>query len=465
MHDSIIRTKTRTYSTPRASLVAMGALIQEQQILDPIHRRVRIPQKTRQYTPTEKLDDALIAILAGAHGMVDVNTRLRSDLALQRAFGRRGCAEQSTIQDTLNHSTAETVAQLEQALHEILVQHSAAVWHDYAARFQILDVDLSGMPCGPKAPFATKGYFDGQYHRRGRQLGRVVASHYDEVIVDRIYAGTTHLGPILTTLMSHAETILGLDQAEETMRRARTLVRIDAGGGGVAGINWLLARGYGVLSKDYSSQRAAKLATSVVRWVEDPRCAGRQVGWVQARATEYTRPVLRIAVRCPTQRGRWRTAVLVTSLWPEQALAEVTLTPEEWRQPDAELLALVYLYDARGGGAETTFHGDKQGLGLTKRTKRHWQGQQVVTLLGMLAHNLIVWCRRWLAAVEPMLRHYGIMRMVRDVYQLHGRVSVNGWGQVVRIALVATIPLAQRVGTACRKLFAMHSIVISLGKT
>jgi hypothetical protein len=36
-----------------------------------------------------------------------------------------------------------------------------------------LDVDMSGMPYGPKAAFATRGYFAGQYHRRGRQLGCV----------------------------------------------------------------------------------------------------------------------------------------------------------------------------------------------------------------------------------------------------------------------------------------------------
>ncbi|CAA9312866.1 MAG: hypothetical protein AVDCRST_MAG93-5337 [uncultured Chloroflexia bacterium] len=32
-----------------------------------------------RYTPTDKLYDALITILAGAHGVVECNTRLRSD--------------------------------------------------------------------------------------------------------------------------------------------------------------------------------------------------------------------------------------------------------------------------------------------------------------------------------------------------------------------------------------------------
>jgi hypothetical protein len=32
--------------------------------------------------------DGFITMLAGAHGLVEINTRLRSDPALQAAFGR-----------------------------------------------------------------------------------------------------------------------------------------------------------------------------------------------------------------------------------------------------------------------------------------------------------------------------------------------------------------------------------------
>jgi hypothetical protein len=450
----------------------MGALIHERRILEPIRQGVHIPQKTIRHSPTDKLLDALIAILGGAHGLVEVNTLVRSDVALQRAFGRRDCAEQSTIQDTLNHATATTVAQLEQALDQIFIQHSAASWHDYRASWQILDVDLSALTCGKTAECATKGYFNRQYHRRGHQLARVVARGSDEVVVDQLYAGNTHLGPVLSQLISSAERRLGLEQARDAEKRARTLVRLDAGGGGLASCNFVLSRGYALLAKDYSSQRAARLAKSVTRWVDDPRCEGRQLGWVSEPTREYVRPVLRLAVRCRSKSAagkqtgeRWRTAVLITTLWPEEALSLVFLSAAEWQHPDAELLALVYLYDGRGGGAETTFKGDKGGLGLAKRNKRHWEGQQVLTLLSELAHNLVVWSRRWLATAEPRLRRYGIVRMVRDVYRLHGRVILTESGQVRKIVLVVTTPLTQRVGTACRKLFGMHSIAIILGKT
>ena len=89
MNESTMTSTTATHSSPRASLAAIGALLRQRHLFDPVREHVTIAQKTVQYTPTDKLYDAVIAILAGAHGLVEVNTRLRSDRALQRAFGRR----------------------------------------------------------------------------------------------------------------------------------------------------------------------------------------------------------------------------------------------------------------------------------------------------------------------------------------------------------------------------------------
>ena len=119
--------------------------------------------------------------------MVEINTRLRADLALQVAFGRSACAEQSVVQQTLDACTDENVIQMQQAIDEIFRQHSHAYGHAYQGSYHILDVDMSGMPCGPKAAMATKGYFANQRNRRGRQLGRVLASRYGEVVVDRLH--------------------------------------------------------------------------------------------------------------------------------------------------------------------------------------------------------------------------------------------------------------------------------------
>jgi hypothetical protein len=141
----------------------------------------------------------LVTILAGGQGLVEANTRLRSDRALQLAFGRSRCAEQSVISETLNACTALNVSQLEQALLKIYQAQSAGYAHNYEQDWQVLEVDLSGQPCGPKAAFASKGYFAHQRNRRGRQLGRVYATLYEEVVVDQLYPGQTTLPQVLQT--------------------------------------------------------------------------------------------------------------------------------------------------------------------------------------------------------------------------------------------------------------------------
>ena len=87
--------------SPRACLCAIGARLRALDLLSPVREKLRIHQKTVRHAPLEKIEDALITILAGAHGLSEINTRLRPDRALQLAFGRRACADQSVVQATL----------------------------------------------------------------------------------------------------------------------------------------------------------------------------------------------------------------------------------------------------------------------------------------------------------------------------------------------------------------------------
>src|SRR5207247_10571434 len=181
---------------------------------------------------------------------------------------------QAVVQPSLDSCTAENVRQMEQALEAIYRQHGQGYRHDYARQYQILDVDMSGMPCGKKAAFATKGYFAKQRNRRGRQLGRVLASRYQEVVVDRLFDGKTQLTRALQPLMLAAERTLHLDED----KRRRTIVRVDAGGGSLDDVNWLLSRDYLVHGTDYSGQPAKRLTQSVQDWYIDPHQSGREFG-------------------------------------------------------------------------------------------------------------------------------------------------------------------------------------------
>jgi len=454
---------TTNHFTGCASLAAVGVKLRQQDVFGPIRKTVHIAQKAIKHTPIEKVYDAFISLLAGAHGLVEINTRLRADPGLQAAFGRQQCAEQSVVQQTLDACTAENVRQMEQALDTIYRQHSQGFGHDYKQQYQVLDVDMSGMPCGPKAAFASKGYFAKQRNRRGRQLGRVLASRYEEVVVDRLFDGKTQLTKALQPLMQAAEQTLELNQR----KRQRTLVRFDAGGGSVGDVNWLLVRGYQIHGKDYSSARAGRLAASVQEWVDDPQVEGRQVGWVRLPATEYARPVRRIAVRCRKANGQWGIGVLISTLSPEEVLALTQLTARPDADPATVLLAYVSLYDQRGGGVETSFKGDHQGLGSTKRSKKRFEAQQMVMLLGTLAHNVVIWARQWLTqtAAPAPLRHYGLLRMVRDVFHISGFLVMDACGQISQIVLNQAAPLAPRLVDALRELLAPTHTAINLGQT
>ena len=68
-----------------------------------------------------------------------------------------------------------------------------------------------------------------------------------------------------------------------------------------------------------------------------------------------------------------------------------------------------------------------------KRSKKRFPAQQMIMLLGSLAHNVIGWARRWLAA--PKLTHYSILRMVRDVFHLSGFLVRDASSPIIQIVL------------------------------
>lgn len=453
-------------STAHASLAALGVYVRHLDLFGPVREHVHIAQKTVRYTPTDKLYDAFIALLAGAHGLVELNGCLRPDPALQTAFGRTGCAEQSVVQDTLDACTQETVSQVEAALDAIYRQHGHGYRHNYRQDWQILDVDMSGMPCGKKAALATPGYFAKQRNRRGRQLGRVLATRYHEIVVDRLFDGKTQLNVALLPLIVAAEQTLQLAEPQ----RQRTLIRIDAGAGSVADINWLLFRGYHVLAKDYSSKRATVLAAQVADWVPDPHDPERQVGLVPVAASEYhagqhQRSVIRVAVRCRLANGQWAVGVVLCTLPPAEALRLCGRDPALVTDPHACALAYVALYDQRGGGVETTFKEDKQGLGLTKRSKKRFAAQQVVVALGALAHNVLVWAKCWLHAQLPGIAHFGVKRLVRDVFGITGQVQLAPDGQVCGIVLNRANRLSRWLLAALQVLVSPADVTVTLGET
>src|SRR5947209_10394843 len=235
--------------SPHASLAALAAHLNARGIFEHIRQGVQVSQKTVKDRPQDTLIDSLLTLLCGAGSLVQINTLLRSDPALQRSVGRERCCEQSVAQQTLDAATSENVEEMQQVLTTLFRQHSQAAAHTSRDGWLILDVDLTGMPCGKKAQNSVKGYFSQPRYRRGRQQGRVLASQYGEIVVDELYPGNTILLNALPGLIQQAEQVLNLIP----WKRKHTIIRLDAGGGTIDSINRLLSQGYAIVSKEYSA--------------------------------------------------------------------------------------------------------------------------------------------------------------------------------------------------------------------
>ncbi len=88
-------------------------------------------------------------------------------------------------------------------------------------------------------------------------------------------------------------------------------------------------------------------------------------------------------------------------------------------------------------------------------------------LLGTLAHNVVIWARGWLtqAAGPARLRHYGIKRMVRDVFQVSGFLVFDALGQLVHIVVNQAAPLAPLLAGALPGLLTPAHVGLSLDQT
>lgn len=245
-----------------ALLCLIGQKAQELKLLDPLHKLVKIDQKTLVHSPTEKLTDAMLAIACGAEALSQINTVLRADGAVSRAWGRAGCADQSSVQDTLSACTATNIDEMQEVLAQIYRKFARASNHSYATGPLILDIDLTGLPCSKNYAGASKGYFaNSKKGTTGRQLCRVNASQYDEIVYQQVLPGNASSSNLETLKAVLAATLqmLGLNSEQ----KGQLLIRLDGGFGTTAIIEYLLCEGYQFIVKLHSSSRSKKLGQAL----------------------------------------------------------------------------------------------------------------------------------------------------------------------------------------------------------
>lgn len=186
----------------QASLAALVAHMKSRSIFDELRAGVQIAQKTVKDSPQDKVQDILLALLAGTQSLVQLNTLLRQDVGLQRAAGRSRAAEQSVAKPPLDAATPENGEQLQQVLTTLVRRHGQVAHHPFRDEWLILDADLTGLPAGKRAEQSVKGYFSQPKNRRGRKPRRVLASQYGEIVLDALYPGNTLLVQVLPHSLS-----------------------------------------------------------------------------------------------------------------------------------------------------------------------------------------------------------------------------------------------------------------------
>lgn len=447
-------------SSARAGLIGIGLWILSRKIKEVIKEQVKIKQKVVKYEAVEKLMSVVVMILGGGRGINAINQEVRPEKKLVQAFGLKGCAEQSVIQETLDRCGEENIKEMEEALKKIYQGESLGYRHNYQAGVQILDVDLSGKPCGKKGEQAEKGYFSGEKNLVGRQIGRVVASRYGEIVVERLYPGNATLVTVQQELIKHAVEVLELDAA----KRGQTLIRLDAGGGSQDQVKWLEEQGFVYCTKEYSGKRVMALIPKDIDWIPDPKTDGREVAFLAALPTDPPHR-RRVAVRCRKKNGHFSYGIIISTIPPRQLMFLTRQPVDRATDPLVVLFADVAFYDQRGGGVETAFRGSKEGLQITRRHKKRFFGQFMLLLLEQLAFNLLVWSRRALVAAGfSHIASFGPLRLIHSLSQIPGILILNSRGRLAEIRLCRDHPFSSPLAKTLSQLLPSEQRVLILAK-
>jgi hypothetical protein len=420
----LVEMSSETYFAP---LGVLGYCLTRTQFLAPVWADLVLPLKIVDHRPEDKLLDLLVSILAGCRAVVQVNTRLRPDIALARAWGREGFADHSTLTRTLDAFSAIQIAQLRQG-SEALFRRESRVWrHDFEREQLWLDIDLTPLPISKHAEGSTKGKMN-KKNSYGRQLARVHAPQYHETLFSRVYPGKQDSSPTYVPILKALD--LGLGFSSE--QKQRTVLRSDAGFGSDDNVNQALGAHWQVLGKSKGGRRPQAYA----RLVSDE--AWEVIGperWVApvSDAHTYVCPTQSLALRWKTTSGEVKYAAVVCSIL-------------EWSPTD-----VIAHYDDRGA-CETEIQADKGGLKMERRRKKRLAAQEALILLTDIAHNLLAWVPDWMFPGQP-LAELGTIRLTEDVFNLPGRLFFKD-DRLVEVHLNRLHPNSVAVADGLKRLLA-----------
>lgn len=407
-------------------LAVMGYCLTKTGCLQTVLDSVQVEMKSYQHTPTQKLQDILVAIMAGCRSLAQVNTRIRPEQALAQAWQRPVFAEQSTLSRLLDSLGRQQVDQLRAANTTLLKQHSQLLCHDWQQAI-VLDIDPTSLLTSKKAEGSRKGWVSGKRNRYCRHVIRFTLAGYHESLISLVYPGNRHgyeyckpafqqLLQLWPDLLTHA---------------SQVIVRSDAEQGTDANLSYILWLGFQLLMKGYSGRRTNAWVKQISpdAWKADPD--GRE-RWMTMAPKQ-----LRL--------GRHTDCHLLRWYGQKRQLSHATLHTTL----AIPCFKLWNFYDQRAV-TEIEIRNDKSGLALHLRRKQSLNAQEAWIVLTDIAHNLLAWLRPWMLA-GTNFANFGSKRIVNELLNIPGHIYIEN-GQLQKVTLWQSHPYASEMRLCLEKL-------------
>lgn len=421
--------KAQTCFTP---LAVVGYCFTQSGLLKPLWSALDIEMKSYDHTAQEKLQDILVAIMAGCRSLAQVNTRLRPERVLAQAWQRTIFAEQSNLSRTLDALHATHIDQLRTGNLELLQLHSQLRHHPWE-QMLVLDIDPTSLLTSKRAEGSRKGWVSGQRNKYCRHVLRFMVAGYHENLLSIAYPGDRHgfeyCKPALKQLLSQ--------WPWSSCQRRQIIIRSDAEQGTDANVSYILWLGFQVLMKAYSGRRTQAWVkrTSEAAWQADPSDEKR---WAAPAPVK-----LRLGRRLDAYLLRW--------LDTKQKFTHATLLTT-LPQP---IFSQWAWYDGRGA-AEVEICSDKSGLTLHQRRKHSLDAQEAWIVLTDVAHNLLAWLSPWMLAGSAF-ESFGPKRLVHDLLNIPGHLFLED-GRLTKVALWKTHPYADEMRLCLQNLLKIFDL-------
>jgi hypothetical protein len=231
-------------------LGVFGYCLRQSGLLTPLWSELDLKMRKYDHSVVDKLQDVLVAIMAGCRSLAQVDLQLRPELALAQAWQRPRFADQSNLSRLLDRFAPEQINQLRQGHLQLLQQHSQLRQHNWSQPV-VLDIDPTSLLTSKRAEGSHKGWVSGHRNRYCRHVIRFMLAGYRETLLSVAYPGNRHgyeyCKPALQQLLGQ--------WSWSNAQRRQIILRSDAEQGTDENVAYFLWQGFQVLLKGYSGRR------------------------------------------------------------------------------------------------------------------------------------------------------------------------------------------------------------------